>query len=79
MVLVLPSLSVLSELQRLKNSPGAQEQAQAALHTCNHNYDDSHFPGSHTEICLNYDMHCSGPAIRTVNEAVTLTTVNQAR
>lgn len=77
--LVLPSLSVLSELQHLKNSPGAQVQAQAGLHTCNHNYDDSDFPGSHTEICQNYDMHCSLRAIRAENEAVTLTTVNQAR
>lgn len=48
--------------------PGAQVHAHAAVHTCNSNYDDKHFPGSHTEICQNHDVHCSVQAFRLIME-----------
>jgi len=38
---------------------GAQVRAHAVAHTCNHNYVDNDFPASRTEMCRNYDVHCS--------------------
>lgn len=60
MVLILPSLSVLSDPG---HGPGAQVCAHAAIQTCESNYDDNDFPASHTAICQIYDMHCSARAI----------------
>lgn len=68
--LILPSLSALSGADHSKHTPGAHERARAAPYTCNHNYDDSDFLASHTEICQNYDLHCSVPAIRPIMEGL---------
>lgn len=68
MVLVLTSLSVLSGRPFKKHTPGAQVRAHAAVHACNRNYDDNDFTASHTEICQNYDVHCSVRAIRLIME-----------
>lgn len=53
-------LSVLSGAGHLKNTRQVPAgRARAAAHACNHNYDDSDFRASRTEICQNYDLHCS--------------------